>query len=203
VSLGIAWVGLWQTRVRLAGVAAIALGLASPALVRPPDLLVSSDARLIAVRTEAGIWLQSASGASKFTRDEWLQYWSADPSHPIPTEGTVAGGAIVCTPEQCLLRSHPDVLAAMLVRGAAHPDGCAVSSVIVSAEPARRLCPKPWPKLVDRFTVWRDGAVAIWLDPGGARVLTDRAERGARPWVPPPPTSRSQVRPGLVPALGD
>jgi competence protein ComEC len=204
LSLGIAWLGLWQTRLRLAGVAAIALGLASPVLVRQPDLLVSSDARLIAVRTDAGVWLQSASGASKFTRDAWLQYWSAGEPHAIPIEGTVADGAIVCLREQCLLRSHPNGLAAMLVRGATHPDGCAVASVIVAAEPARRLCPKPWPKLVDRFTVWRDGAVAIWLDAGGARVLTDRAERGARPWVPPPPRPRGMpARPGLVPALRD
>ncbi len=202
VTLGMAWLGLWRTRLRLAGVAAIALGLASPALVRPPDLLVSSDARLIGVRTDAGVWLQSASGASKFTRDAWLQYWSESNSHLIPTDGTAAHGTITCSPEQCLLRPQPDALAAMLVRGATHPDGCASSSVIVAAEPARGLCPKPWPQLVDRFTVWRDGSVAIWLDPGGARVLTDRAERGTRPWVPPPPTPRSRVSPGLIPALG-
>jgi competence protein ComEC len=203
LSLGMAWVGLWRTRLRLAGVAAIALGLVSPALVRPPDMLVSADARLIAVRTDAGVWLQSTSGASRFTRDAWLQYWSAGPAHPIPTEGSTADGAIACRAEQCLLRPHPDMPAAMLVRGAAHPDGCAVASVIVSAEPARRLCPKPWPKLVDRFTVWRDGAVAIWLDADGARVLTDRAERGVRPWVPPPPTPRRRQAPGLVPAMRD
>ena len=203
LSLGLAWLGLWQTRLRLAGVAAIALGLASPALVRPPDLLVSSDARLIAVRTDAGIWVQSGSDRSKFTRDAWLQYWSAAAMRPIPTEGTAADGAIVCSPEQCLLRPHAGSPAAMLVRGATHPDGCAASSVIVAAEPARGLCPKPWPKLVDRFTVWRYGAVAIWLDPGGAFVLSDRTERGSRPWVPPPPIPRSHVTPGLVPALND
>ncbi len=204
LSLGIAWLGLWQTRVRLVGVVAITLGLASPALVRPPDLLVSDDARLIAVRTESGIWVQSAPGASKFTRDAWLQYWSAGVPQPIPSEGIAAAGAITCAPDRCLLRPFPDAPAAMLVRGATHPDGCAVSSVIVAAEPARGLCPKPWPKLVDRFTVWRDGSVAIWLDPGGARVLTDRVERGARPWVPPPPAPRAHLlHPGLVPALAD
>ncbi len=203
LSLGLAWLGLWRTRLRLAGVVAIAVGLASPMLVRPPDLLVSDDARLIAVRTDAGVWMQSNSGASKFTRDSWLQYWSADLPHAIPSDGTVADGAIACTPGQCLLRPRAAVRAAMLVRGATHPEGCAVSSVIVAAEPARGLCPKPWPKLVDRFTVWRDGAVAIWLEPGGARVLSDRAERGTRPWVPPPPTPRVRVRPGLVPARPD
>lgn len=203
LSLGIAWLGLWRTRLRLAGVAAIALGLVSPALVHPPDLLVSNDARLIAVRTAAGVWVQSGPGASKFTRDAWLQYWSTGPPHPIPAEGSAADGAVICTREECLLRPRPDLRAAMLVRGATHPEGCAAASVIVAAEPARRLCPKPWPKLVDRFTVWRDGSVAIWLFPHGARVLTDRAERGARPWVPPPPTSHKQVPAGLVPAISE
>jgi competence protein ComEC len=36
--------------------------------------------------------------------------------------------------------------------------------------------------------VWKDGPAAIWLERHGAVVLTDRAERGDRPWVPPPPT---------------
>jgi competence protein ComEC len=44
--------------------------------------------------------------------------------------------------------------------------------------------------LVDRFTVWRQGAAAVWLEPGGARMLTDRQYRGARPWVPPDPRRR-------------
>jgi competence protein ComEC len=36
-----------------------------------------------------------------------------------------------------------------------------------------------------RFTVWRHGAHAIWLDPSGPRIVSDRATRGDRPWVPP------------------
>ena len=203
LSIGIAWLGLWQTRLRLAGLAAILLGLVSPVLVRPPDLLVSDDARLIAVRTEAGVWLQARPGGSKFTRDEWLQYWAAAAPVPIPADGPAAAGAIACTQDQCLLRPYPDRPAALLIRGATHPDGCAAASIIVSAEPARRLCPKPWPKLVDRFTVWREGATAIWLRPDGASVLTDRANRGDRPWVPPVPKPRVRKSPVLPQAATD
>ena len=201
LSLGVAWLGLWRTRLRLLGVAAIVVGLASPALVRPPDLLVSDDARLIAVRTASGVWVQSRSGASTFVRDSWLQYWAVGPPQPLPADGTAADGAIVCTQEQCLLRPHPMAPAALLVRGANHPNGCAASSVIVSSEPARRLCPKPWPKLVDRFTVWRNGATAIWLRPDGARVVTDRDDRGSRPWVAPVPHPRSRTPAGPPAAI--
>lgn len=208
LSLGIAWLGLWRTRLRLLGVMAIVLGLVSPRLTRPPDLLVSAHGRLIAVRTSDGIWLQSAPGAAKFTRDAWLQYWASGPPHPMPVQGQAAHGAIDCRPDQCLLRPRADAKPALLVRGTRHPDACATAAIFVAAEPARHLCPKPWPKLVDRFTVWRDGAVAIWLEPGGAIVLTDRSASGLRPWVPPPvPRYRVRRRPaaphGLVPATQD
>ena len=69
---------------------------ASPALVRPPDLLVSAEARLIGVRTSAGVYLQQVSGASKFTRDAWMNYWAADTSRPFPIAGSAADGMIEC-----------------------------------------------------------------------------------------------------------
>ncbi len=76
---GIAWLGLWRSRLRLIGAPVIALGLISPLLVRPPDLLVSADARLIGVRAGDTLYLQSASGASSFTRDAWAQYLATGP----------------------------------------------------------------------------------------------------------------------------
>jgi competence protein ComEC len=201
--LGIAWLGLWRSRLRLAAVPVIVLGLLTPLLVRPPDLLVSADARLIGLRVGRSVYLQHESGASKFTRESWLQYWAADAAQDIPKNGDAAEGAISCGEDVCLLRPVDHAKTAMLVRGAVHPDGCAETSVIVSAEPARRLCPRPWPALVDRFTVWRYGAAAIWLEPRHARVLTDRAYRGDRPWVPPMPIPRLHPAPTLPPAQTD
>ena len=204
LSLGMAWLGLWQTRLRLVGLVAIMLGLASPVFFQPPDLLVSDDAQLIAVRMPDGIWIQAGPGGSKFVRSEWLQYWAAPGANPLTVDdGSAAAGAIACQATECLLRPYPDRAAALLVRGATHPEGCADASVIVSAEPARRLCPKPWPKLVDRFTVWYDGAAAIWLRRDGARVLTDRGNRGNRPWVPPPPKPHHPRPPTLPVAAAD
>jgi competence protein ComEC len=201
--LGMAWLGLWRSRLRLAGVAIIALGLASPALVRAPDLLISADARLIGVRAGGAVYLQLASGASKFTRESWMLYWAADSTQRMPVDGATADGAISCRKDACLLRPLPLAKAALLVRGATHPEGCREASVIVSAEPARGLCPRPWPALVDRFTVWRYGATAVWLEGSHAHVLTDRGYRGVRPWVPPMPVPRPRPAPTLPPAQTD
>jgi competence protein ComEC len=203
LSVGIAWLGIWRTSIRLAGLVPILLGLASPVWDHPPDLLISDDARLIAVRTGSGVFFQQSQGGSAFIRDAWLQYWNAHSATKLPAEGVLADGAVSCEKDVCLLRPRAGARAAMLVRGATRPAGCAEAAVIVSAEPARGLCPRPWPQLVDRFTVWRNGAAAVWLEPSGARVLTDRTERGVRPWVPPPPVPRVRAAPALPPAATD
>ena len=199
-SLGLAWLGLWRTQRRLLGVVVMLAGLASPLLDRPPDLLVSADGRLIAMRTTQGGFLQMVQGGSKFTRDAWLQYWALG---SFQTMSDTAEPTIHCEEGACLLRPYPDRPGVLLARGAQHPSFCGQASVIVSPEPARGLCPRPWPQLVDRFTVWRTGSAAIWLDRDGARVATDRSERGDRPWVPSPPQSRKSAAPALPPAAVD
>ena len=183
LALGLAWLGLWRSRLRLAGIAAIALGLASPALVRPPDLLVSADARLIALRTGEGGFVQSKSGA-KFTESAWQQYWATPEFAPMPRgAGSAAGGAISCTDIACTLRPRADRPAILLVRDAARQGSCD-APLVVSAEPAR---PCAGGRMIDRFTVWREGAQAVWLDRSGIRILSDKAARGDRPWVLGPP----------------
>lgn len=202
-SVGLAWLGIWRTRLRLLGLLPMLFGILSPAFERPPDVLISADARLIGVRTPAGVFLQQNQGGSAFVRDAWLQLWMAPSAKPMPPSGPASDGAISCVKDACLLRPQPDAQAALLVRGPSRPDGCAAASAIVSAEPARGLCPRPSPKLVDRFTVWRDGSAAIWLTPDGAVVVTDRMERGDRPWVPPPPQPKARPVPTLPPAALD
>jgi competence protein ComEC len=194
-SAGLAWLGIWRTRRRWWGVAIMTAGLASPLSDRPPDLLVSADGRLIAVRTAEGAFEQQVQGGSRFTRDAWLQYWDEPAFKPLPAAGK--DGPVRCADGYCLLFPYPDRPGAMLAQGARRPAGCERISIIVAAEPARGLCPRPWPKLVDRFTVWRNGSTAIWLNPDGAVVLTDRDERGDRPWVPRPPRPRGTAAPAV------
>ena len=177
LSLGIAWLGLWRSRWRLAGVAAILAGLGSGLVSRPADLLVSDDARLIGWD---GRNLQSRPGYAPFVRAAWMQYWAAPLAAPFPEDG--APGAVRCTPEGCRIQQGG---AEILLARSTAPADCAGVTLVVSAEAALGVCPGV--ALIDRFTAWRDGAHAVWLADGQAVVLSDRIARGTRPWVPPPP----------------
>jgi competence protein ComEC len=190
LSVGVAWLGLWRSWIRLLGIAAIAAGIVSPLFDRPPDILLSADAGLIGFRTGQGVFLQQTRSGSNFTRDSWFTRWHVDAAAPLPGDGVTVSPAFSCGRDACLFRPREGDMPALLVRGPSRPASCDGVAVVVSAEPARGVCRWPPPRPVDRFTVWQDGPVAIWLEPRGARVLTDREERGDRPWVPPPPKPR-------------
>jgi competence protein ComEC len=161
----------------------------------PPDLLISADARLIAFRSADRVFLQKLSGASSFTLEMWQTLWPGAPPQPFPQTGEAGQGAIACTDAFCLLRSRPRAPAALLVRDEIPPLPCDQAAVVISAEPAGHICPD-LPR-VDRFSVWRDGAHAVWLGSQGVDILSDRAVRGDRPWVPPLPAPRPRKVPDL------
>ncbi len=169
-SLGLAWLGIWRTRLRLAGIMAMAAGLASPAFETLPDILVSADARLIAYRSQSGMLVQKTNGGSAFTQESWQQYWSTPPPQ-----------ILACATPNCLLQPRPQDVAAVLVRGEADASLCG-SALLLSAEPIRLRCAGRVPQ-IDRFTVWHNGAHAIWLGPDRATIVSDRMIRGERPWV--------------------
>jgi competence protein ComEC len=182
VAIGMAWLGIWRTRIRLAGLAPLALGLASPALIAPPDILLSADGRLAAIHAGGDMFVQQRDGFSGFTQDAWRQMWAARvralPERPEQ--------GVACDERACRLQLRADAPTAMLLLGAPSDADCA-ASLLLSLEPIHLRCPAPVPDAFDRFDLWRDGALAVWLTPAGARVLTDRQARGARPWVPEAP----------------
>ena len=182
VALGMAWLGLWRTKVRLAGVPVILLGLAAPLFVRPPDLLLAADGRLAAVRADGVMYVVEKSGASGFTLDAWRRMWAAGAPRALPD---VPEGTLACDGGGCTLRRAPGGPAVRLALDPSEAD-CA-AEVLASLEPIRVPCPLPGPAVVGRFDLWRNGAYAIWLDSARVRVLSDRDARGNRPWVPPPP----------------
>lgn len=186
-ALGLLWLCLWGSRWRLAGVPLLAIGLASGAWAAPPDALVSADGRLILLRAGEAPFLQRQSGASALVRDSWARLDAGRPATALPREGEAAAGRLACTRGACTLAPGAGRPSLILLRGDPAEAACAAVPLILSAEPVRGRCAA---QVVDRFAVWRNGPHAIWLDPAGVRVVSDRAVRGSRPWVPPPPLPR-------------
>ncbi len=169
VGLGLAWLGLWRSRLRLVGVPMLVVGMASPWLVTPPDLLLSADGRMAAVKLPDGVVLRGTR-AGGFVAGQWLELWG------------LRGAAVAdrCIGGDC--RAGPVLLAG---KGAAAPELCVGARLVLVMPGGQDGCSGALPRLVGR-AVARDGAVAVWLTASGPALLTEAALRGTRPWVPPP-----------------
>ena len=172
VTAGLIWLCIWRSAARYAGLALLVAGALVYAAVRPPDVLVSADARFIALRDGASILLVRQPKAAAYTLAQWAPVW---------------GGALPvlshCTAQSCRIGR---VLLAMAPPPAG---GCGDAALVVSPEPLRGVC-APIP-VIDRFSVWRQGAVAAWVGPHGVQLRSDRMVQGERPWVLPYPPAKS------------
>ncbi|WBV41412.1 ComEC/Rec2 family competence protein [Pseudoroseomonas cervicalis] len=217
LSLGLVWLCLWRRRWRLWGLPLIALGLLSALAVRPPDILVSADARLIAFRTGAGVALQRQPGGTAFLRESWLRGWGrraaapcrstspacrACPATPAPAASspTPRGRRRCCCARRARHGRHRAAGsgggsgAGRAPRRARLRPGSAAA--LGRADPGA-LRGKPRAGPLQRLA--RRGPRGL-AGPRGAEILSDRAWRGARPWVPPRPVPRSRA--GAAPAAG-
>jgi competence protein ComEC len=163
VAAGLIWLCIWRSAPRLIGIAVMLAGLGIYAAARPPDALVSSDAKLIAIRATPQIFLVKQPKATAFTLEQWAPVWGGAPLTQAQ-----------CTANTC--RIGPILLAL-----APPTDGCPNAALVISPQPLRGACGEI--PVIDRFSVWRNGATAAWVNGGSVRLLTDRQVQGTRPWV--------------------
>ena len=184
VTLGGAWLCLWQRRWRLLGLPAIAAGALLLLPGRPPDLLIGADGRLLAVRgTDGGLFFSSKS-AGRSTRETWLRRSAAAAAEGYwPQRGTGAGGLLRCDDLGCVYRVNGHTVA--IGRSAdALLDDCRLADVVISLVPLPGPCPSA-STVVDRHDLGNLGAHALWIGENNLRIATTDGSRGHRPWVPP------------------
>lgn len=181
------WLCLWRRPWRFAGLLAIVAGVLTVPLNRPPDLLVSRDAALMAVHAPDGrLWL-STTRRDRFTAKVWLRRAGESEALPWPSAGSgdergPDNPPLRCDSLGCIYR-HAGQTVALVQDSQALVEDCRRATVLISREPVRqRLCSTPV-VVIDRFDVWRAGAHAVWLSEEGVKVESVAQGRGKRPWV--------------------
>lgn len=175
--IGGLWLCLWRGRWRWLGIVALPVVAGLVLLERPPDLLISADGAVAALRDAEGRLRLSDPRKGGIAVDTWLERnGQVDRlAWPEPPE---SGG---CDGEGCRAKIRDRSIALALTRGAAAEDCGRVDLVIAARFMPRRRCQGS--VLIDRGSLWRAGAHAVWIEEEGVRIETVRARRGKRPWV--------------------
>lgn len=158
---GLAWLCIWRSKVRLAGIGGIAFGLAVAIMATPPTILVSANADLIAIHNNNKVFLISQHKIGRFTLEQWRYVWGNYPETPAQ-----------CSADTCLIGR-------VLYANVAVTD-CQGANLLVS--------PVPQPGCrgvvaLDKTRATQDGALEAWVEPSGAvSWRSDKSWQGHRPW---------------------
>jgi competence protein ComEC len=180
VSLGGLWLCLWRRRWRYGGVVAIAAGFSSILLARPPDILISEGAKLVAVSEADGSLRLSSAAVDRFVGQEWLRRAGENHRAPWQPDGSTES-RLACDGEDCRYRRDGREVA-ILRNAAGLAAACASADLVVSLVPVAGDCRVP---VIDPAVLARDGGHALWLRRDGVQVESVRQHQGDRPWVPP------------------
>ncbi|WP_246091487.1 ComEC/Rec2 family competence protein [Swingsia samuiensis] len=177
--LGLCWLCVWRGQQRLWGILPILIGSVSFLFVTLPDILISSDGGLIAVNEKSQLLVSEHNSLENPVLKDWVQVFAK----PVATLSQN------CTDGVChITRAQQRVLIVLYKKGrddfSPSAEECLKEQIIVSAVPIEGKCHNA--RVIDRFSVWREGAFAIYVNKDKSRILSDRTYRGAHSWIPQP-----------------
>lgn len=188
--LGALWLCLWRTGWRWWGAAvAVPALIAGLVMADPPDILVSHDGGLSAVRSSNGGLIVSTLRRDRFTRDAWVRLvgiTANDPAdRPVSSyadqsrDGTDT--ALRCDIEGCLYRKAGRTVVLARAPGALIED-CWRADAVIAPFVVRSGCPTGIP-VIDARALDSGGAHAIHITGTDIRISRANDTRGQRPWV--------------------
>jgi competence protein ComEC len=179
LTLGALWLVIGTGRARLFGVVPMLAALVLWVLSPRPDLLIAGDGRIVGLLTEQGRAL-SASRGGGFSAENWLQN-----DGDLATQEQAAARPAFDGPKgarRFVIGGVPGVVLTGKAGLAAASAACAAGGIVVLAGMAEGVdgpC-----ALIDEALLRQTGAIAVWVDKGGLRIVPARG--AARRWQPPP-----------------
>jgi competence protein ComEC len=184
LTLGLLWICLWTTRVRLLGLVPVAIGAVATFLAPRPDLLVTGDGRHLAVVSSDGTPLILRDRAGDYVRSLLAEAsgFDGDPGElgSMPYSN--------CSDDACvaIIPKSDRGWRLLATRSAYRIDwedltrACSQADVIVSDRRLPRACHPRWLKL-DPRTLSATGGLAIYF---GSRPRVDSVavRVGSHPW---------------------
>jgi competence protein ComEC len=186
-AVGLVVICLWKGRLRWIGLVPVIFAVAQPWLAAVPDVLIDESGRVVAVSDANGRMMLEPSRRDRFVRgvvkDRFAESRDAWPN----TENSYESHGLRCDGQGCVLRRHNTTLSLATTPDALAEDCGRVDIVLAPLQFVDRC---PGSRVIDRGDLFRNGAHAVYLDDGQARIITVEDVAGHRMWSRAPEPRR-------------
>ena len=185
---GLLVIGLFKTPLRWSGAVLALAGTIWAANLPRPDVLVSDDGRVFAVRGASGQLAFHHTGGDTFAIKEWL---AAD-ADARDYHDRALGEGIACDPSGCIGKLGDGAMVAYDLTPDAFEEDCRHAVLIVTPRDAPADCAA---QVVGR-ELWRQrGALTLRRDGAGFAIESVRPANYDRPWSPQWPRVTATTEP--------
>jgi len=174
---GLLVIGLFKTPLRWSGIVLALAGVIWAADLPRPDVLVSDDGRVFAVRGASGQLAFHHTGGDTFAIKEWL---AAD-ADARDYHDRALGEGIACDSSGCIGKLSDGAMVAYDLRPDAFEEDCGHAVLIVTPRSAPGDCAA---QVVGRELWRRRGALELRRDGAGFAIESVRPANYDRPWSP-------------------
>lgn len=186
------WLCLWSKKWRYLGVLAMFAGIVAAFFSPRPDIIISNDGKLIAVRDADGRLFFSSNRTHRFEAKAWEQRDGQPRSAETwPTSGKSGDGTISCDYDGCIYFLKGKEIAILKNADGALED-CVMADIVISERPL------PACHASQVFDKWRlrDGGTHTIIigEGGGLQVSSVADETGQRPWSVKSKTNKMLIK---------
>jgi competence protein ComEC len=174
--------------MRLAAIPLAAIAFLATAFTQRPDIYVDQAGKNVVIRSESGELVPAEPRRGRFAVGQWLR---ADGDGATLGEAARRAGW-TCEGRTCRAMVKGRSVLYLSEEKLAMTIPCSEADILIAAFPLRARC-RSVPLRIDRFSVWRSGAHALYVDGGTLRLETARGLQGLRPWTIVPEARRKDT----------
>lgn len=168
---------LLRSKLRLAGPAFIATGLVLTLMGKQPDVLISQNGKLTAIKDNRGHILVSNLRYASYVRDNWIRGWGKENESPVSFEEAIPCDVLGCrylhpSGQQIILNQQQLAL----------PEDCQKADILITPLDSPSACTHP-KRIIDAHDMMTKGAHALYLTDHQIKIITLKDVRGTRPWT--------------------
>lgn len=178
IVVGGLWLCIWKLRWRWFGLLPIMIGSLYPFYTAKPDVMMSPDGKVWAVRLDDGRLAVSNLDRDAFVYTKWQQRLG-NPALVDASELPASETRLRCDTLGCVYQKRDQIIAFPALEAAAMED-CEQASVILAPFQVSDCGAET---VIDEPRFWNEGAQALFIERSpNVRVETGRLHRALRPW---------------------
>ncbi len=195
-SAGLVIVCLMRSPLRWTGAALAAFACLWAVWTKPPDVYVSHDGQMAAVRNAQGRLSIMKSKSDDFMIREWL---AADADWRAAGEGTIGEG-VTCDRTGCIAPMADNALAALSIHVSSLEEDCQRAALVITPHQAPPQCGAA---AIDHALSRAGGALALYRNGSSFDIVRARPIGQDRPWAKAQAVTDDAARQSIRPAARD